>query len=320
MIDRRAVTDDRQRERGERMAGPPPRPLQAVPGEMRLGPWFVIALAVATCLQVGPERVLAQSTGAGRLRQVGFDQHLDAQVPVDLPFRDEMGRTVTLAQYLGKKPVILTLVYYNCPMLCTIELNGLVRSLKVVTPSVGRDFEIITVSIHPDETPALASAKKEAYLKRYGRAGAAAGWHFLTGEEPSIRRLAQAMGFRYVYDPKSNQYAHPAGITMLTPRGRIARYLFGIEYPARDLQFGLIDSSSGKIGSPIERLLLICYHYDPATGVYTFAIMNLLRVLGSATVLALATFMLVMFRRDWRTGRALVSGDEAGSPTLDMRE
>lgn len=275
---------------------------------------IVVAIVAPFAL---PATVLAQATSAGMLRQVAFDQHLDTRIPLELPFRDEAGRTVTLRQYFGKKPVILTLVYYNCPMLCTVELNGLVRSLKVMTPTVGKEFDIVTVSIHPQETPALASAKKSRYLNTYGRPGASAGWHFLTGDEPSIRRLAQAVGFHYVYDPRSDQFAHPAGITMLTPEGRIARYFFGIEYPARDLQFGLIDSSSGRTGSPIERLLLICYHYDPTTGVYTFAIMNVLRILGTATALTLASFMFVMFRRDWRKERVVAADRAPGVISVD---
>ncbi len=234
------------------------------------------------------------------LDRVAFDQNLDAQVPLDLTFRDESGRTVRLGDYVHDRPVILTLVYYRCPLLCGQELNGLARSLKPLSLDVGKDFQVVTVSIDPTETPELAAAKKANYMKRYGRPGAENGWHFLTGDAESIAALAGTVGFRYTYNPDTKLYAHAAGLVVLTPKGRIARYFYGIDFPAKDLQYSLIDASSGKIGSPIARLLLLCYHYDPATGQYTLAVVNVLRVLGTATVLALGTFMLVMFRRDRR--------------------
>jgi protein SCO1/2 len=234
------------------------------------------------------------------LRQVGFDQYLDSQVPLDLVFRDEAGRPVRLAEFLGSRPVILTLNYYNCPMLCTVELNALLRSLQVVPFDVGREFAVVTVSIDPAETPALAAAKKAGYLRRYGRASGPAGWHFLTGEEPSIRKLAGAVGFRYAFDPKSGQFAHPAGFVVLTPQGRVARYFYGLDYPPRDLRLALVEASASKIGSAVDQILLVCFHYDPSTGRYNFAVMSILRVFCAATLLALATFMLVMFRRDRR--------------------
>jgi protein SCO1/2 len=234
------------------------------------------------------------------LSQVGFDQNLNAQLPLDLAFRDEAGRTVTLGEYFGKRPVIVNLVYYECPMLCTLELTELARSLKPVAFNPGQEFEIVTVSIDPGEQPALAAAKKHRYLELYGRKGAEVGWHFLTGDESSIKRLAQTVGFRYAYDPTSDQYAHPAGIIMATPQGRISRYFYGLNYPARDLRLGLIEASAGKIGAPIDRLLLLCFHYDPNTGRYNFAIMSVLRILGTGTVLGLGTFMFVMYRRDRR--------------------
>jgi protein SCO1/2 len=253
--------------------------------------------------------LLAATAGAKEesrniLDRVGFDQHLDAQVPLDLPFRDESGRTVRLGDYFGARPVILTLVYYRCPMLCGQELNGLARSLKPLSLDVGRDFEVITVSISPDETPDLAAAKKRAYMERYGRPGAERGWHFLTGDAEAIASLARTVGFRYTYNPQTKLYAHAAGLAVLTPRGRIARYFYGIDFPAKDLQFALIEASAGKIGSPIARLLLLCYHYDAATGKYTLAVVALLRVLGTATALALGTYLVVMFRRERRASRA----------------
>jgi protein SCO1/2 len=244
----------------------------------------------ASCAQ-GSERIL---------HQVGFDQNLDAQIPLDLVFRDEAGRPVVLGELLGTRPVILTLNYYNCPMLCTVELNALLRSLQVLPFDVGREFAVVTVSIDPKETPALAAAKKAGYLRRYGRSGGTAGWRFLTGEEPSIQRLTQAVGFRYAFDSKSGQFAHPAGFVVLTPEGRIARYFYGLDYPPRDLRLALVEASAHKIGSAVDQVLLVCFHYDPSTGRYNVAVMSILRVFCALTAVGLATFMLCMFRRDRR--------------------
>jgi protein SCO1/2 len=237
------------------------------------------------------------------LEKVGFDQKLDAQVPLDLAFRDESGRTVRLGDYFQKRPVILTLVYYNCPLLCTQVLNGLGRGIKPLALGVGKDFEIVTVSINPEETPELAARKKAAYLARYDRDGAEHGWHFLTGRQPEIEALARAVGFRYIYNPQSKLYTHAAGLVIVTPQGRAARYLFGVEFAPRDLQFGLMEASAGRIGSPIQQLVLLCYDYNAATGKYTLAIVRIIRVLGSATALALAIFLIVMFRRERRAAR-----------------
>jgi protein SCO1/2 len=242
---------------------------------------------------------LAQNERPALLRDVGIDQRLNEQVPLDLRFRDEAGRTVRLGDYFGRKPVILALVYYECPMLCTEVLNGLVGSLKVLSFDVGNQFTVVTVSFNPRETPALAAAKKAAYLGRYARPGAAGGWHFLTGEEPSIAALTRAVGFHYTYDPKTNQYAHAAGIMVLTPQGKISRYFYGIEYAPRDLRLGLVEASANKIGSPIDQLLLFCYHYDPAIGKYSAIVMNFVRLGGVITMLALGTLILVLLRRDW---------------------
>ena len=255
------------------------------------------AARLTLLLVLMPAPAWAQGVTGGTLKQVAFDQNLDAQVPLDLSFRDESGRAVRLADYFGKKPVILTLVYYRCPLLCGLELQGLARSLKPLAMSAGDQFEIVTISIDPEETPDLAAAKKAAYLQRYGRPGAERGWHFLTGKAPEITRLARTAGFRYVYDPRSTLYTHAAGLVVLTPPGRIARYFYGIDYPPRDLQFALMEASARRIGSPIARVLLFCYHYDAATGKYTLAVFRLTQVLGIATVLALASYMLVMFRR-----------------------
>jgi protein SCO1/2 len=234
------------------------------------------------------------------LKKVEFDQNLDALLPLDTPLRDESGREVQFGDYFGKKPVVVLFVYFECPMLCTLELNGLVRNLRALSMTAGREFEIVTVSIDPKETPRLASAKKGRYLKIYNRPGAEAGWHFLTGAEGSVRRLAGVAGFRYEYDPNSGQYAHPAGLIVATPQGRISRYIYGVDFPASNLRWALVEASAGKIGSPVDKVLLMCFHYDPATGRYNFAVMTLLRVLGVATACGLAAYMTVMIRRERR--------------------
>ena len=255
-------------------------------------------LGVVLGLALAAPAARGQGSSGTILSRVGFDQNLDSRVPLDLVFRDETGRAVRLGEYFGARPVVLTLVYYRCPMLCGLELQGLARSLKPLSLSAGKDFDLVTVSIDPAETPALAAAKKANYLKRYGRPGAGRGWHFLTGDKEPIARLARAVGFRYTYNPQSQQFAHAAGLVILTPAGRIARYFYGIDFPAKDLQFGLIDASAGKIGSPIARLLLLCYHYDPTTGKYTLAIVTVLRALGTATALAVGAYIVVMLRRE----------------------
>lgn len=286
---------------------------QAGPGATRMTLWRACvagALLVPSLLGAAPAEPTAPGplgaapkTPPGILASVGFDQNLGDQVPLDLPFRDETGRTVTLGDFFGEKPVILTLNYYECPMLCTLELNALARSLKPLTFSAGKEFEVVTVSIDPREKPALAAAKKRGYLARYGREGADKGWHFLTGDQASIERLAKAVGFRYAYDEKSGQYAHAAGVTVVTPRGKIARYFYGLDYPAKDLRLGLVEASAGKIGTPIDQLMLYCFHYDPTTGKYNFVVMSVLRVLGVATAAGLGTFMFVTVRREKRPAR-----------------
>jgi len=267
---------------------------------------FALVLLVASLPVTAAAREPAPTPRAtsdiapGLFQKVRFDQNLDALLPLDVPLCDERGKAVTLGAYFGRRPVIVNLVYYECPMLCNEVLNSLLRSLNALEFNVGKEFEVVTVSIDPGETPALAARKKASYLKRYGRAGAKEGWHFLTGQEASIRRLAGAVGFHYVYDPQSDQYAHPAGIAIATPQGRIARYYFGISYPARDLRLSLVEAAAGKIGSPMDQILLLCFHYDPRTGKYNVAIMNVIRLLGCLTLASLGTFMFVMFRRDRR--------------------
>jgi protein SCO1 len=231
----------------------------------------------------------------GLLAAVAFEQRLNEPVPLDLAFRDEAGNAVQLGDYLGRKPVILTLNYYECPMLCPLVLEGLVRSLRALSFAIGEQFDVVTVSINPGETAALAAEAEARYIRGYGRPNAAAGWHFLTGDEASIRQLTQAVGFRYVYDSGKDQYAHAAGIMVLTPQGRISRYFYGIEFSPRDLRLALVEAAANAIGSPVDRLLLFCYHYDPATGRYTLVVRRVLQLASLATVLSLAGFMVVMF-------------------------
>ena len=230
------------------------------------------------------------------LKEVGIDQKLNDSVPLDLMFRDERGNAVELAKYFGSKPVILTLVYYDCPMLCTQVLNGLDRSLKGIPLDLGSDFNVVTVSIDPTEKPVLAEAKQAVYTGMYGRPGAKEGWHFLTGNEPEIKQLANAVGFRYAYDADSKQYAHASAIMILTPEGKISRYLYGIQYPERDLRLGLVDASEGKIGSPVDQILLFCYHYDPHTGKYGLFVSRLIKLGGLLTVLIGGFFLILLFR------------------------
>jgi len=239
-----------------------------------------------------------EATPAELLSQVGFDQRLDQQVPLDLTFRDEAGQVVRLGSYFGQKPVILSLVYYHCTTLCPLILDGLVKSLDGISFDLGKQFNVLSVSIDPREGPAEAAAKKAQFLPRYGRPGAEGGWHFLTGEAPAIQQLTQAIGFRYAYDAKTDDFAHPAGIVILTPQGKVSRYFYGIDFSARDLRLGLIEADAGKIGNPIDQVLLYCYHYDPATGKYGFIVMNAIRLLGLATVLVLGIFIAVMLRRE----------------------
>jgi protein SCO1/2 len=238
------------------------------------------------------------------LEQVGLDQKLGEQVPLGLEFRDESGRTVHLRDYFGERPVVLTLVYYECPMLCSLILNGTVRALRTLEFTVGREFDVLTVSIDPDETPELAAAKRTEYLSSYRREGAEKGWHFLTGREDQIRPLADSVGFRYAFDPASGEYAHAAGIMVLTPEGKVARYFYGVEYSPRDLKLGLIEASEKKIGSPVDQLLLLCYHYNPLTGRYNFAVMTAVRVGGALTVLGIVALLWTLIRRERKSGSA----------------
>jgi protein SCO1/2 len=232
------------------------------------------------------------------VRGVGIDQNLNAQIPLELTFKDETGQTVRLGNYFRQKPVVLALVYYECPMLCNMVLNGLTTSMEHITLDLGRDYDVVTVSFNPRETWQLAAAKKANYVEKYKGKGTVEGWHFLTGQEENIKRLADAAGFHYKYDPISKQFAHASGIMVITPEGRIARYFYGIEYKPRDFRLGLVEASQHKIGSPVDAFMLFCYHYDPMTGKYGLVIANVTRVLGSATVIGLGMLLFVLIRRD----------------------
>jgi len=236
------------------------------------------------------------------LREVGFDQNLNRQVPLDTVFADETGQSITLGSFVGSRPVVLALVYYGCPMLCTQTLNSLASTLGALSIAPGRDFEVLTVSFDPREKPELARAKKATYIERTGHPEFAGGWHFLTGEPSSIARVTQAAGFRYVWDDSAQQYAHPTGIIVLTSDGRIARYLFGIDYGPRDLRLAILDAKANKASSPIEKALLYCYHYDLTTGRYSLAIMRVVQVASIGTVLSLLALIVVLRRREHRVG------------------
>ena len=231
------------------------------------------------------------------LKEIGIDQRLNEMLPLDVPLRDEAGRPVRLGDYFGRRPVILALVYYNCPMLCTQVLNGLVGALNVMSLDAGRDFDVVAVSFDARETPAMAAAKKDAYLSRYKRRNAAAGWHFLTGDAASIERLTKAAGFRFRYDKDRDQFAHASAVMVATPDGRLARYFYGIEYPPRDLRLGLVEASAGRIGTPVDQVLLYCFHYDPASGKYGAVIVNIIRLAGAATLVVLGLSLWMMSRR-----------------------
>ena len=282
---------------------------------LHLGKAVSSVLSVSTVVALFVAPAFAQMTGApapgfkrevgqpasaipAPLREIGFDQNIDQRVPLDTTFRNEAGATVRLGDYFGSRPVVLVFAYYDCPMLCTQVINGLSSALGVMSLNPGKDFEIVTVSFNPHDTPASATAKKAVYLERYRRPGAAEGWHFLTGDQPQIDRLTKAAGFRYAWDAETKQFAHPSGVIVLTPDGRLSKYLFGIEYGPRDLRFGIVEASEGKVGTPVDALLLYCYHYDPMTGRYGLAIMRAIRLAGAATVLAMGAFIFVMVRKE----------------------
>jgi len=240
------------------------------------------------------------------LGNVRFDQKLGAQIPLGLPFRDESGKAVTLGQYFKPgHPVVLNLVYYDCPLLCTQALNGTASALQVLKLNIGKDYEVVTVSFDPREKPELAAAKKKAYVLRLNKPGAEQGWHFLTGDQASIQKLTETVGFHYQWDEAAQQYAHATGLMVATPDGRLSHYFYGVEYPPEDLRLGLVEASSGKIGNPVDAVLLYCFHYDPRTGKYGVVITNIIRITGLLTVLIIGIFLIVMFRGEHKRQRII---------------
>jgi protein SCO1/2 len=261
----------------------------------------LVIVSPATAQDVGNYGKAPRTAETGlpdALREVAFDQKLGEKLPLDATFRDESGATVALADYFdGDKPVVLTLVYFECPMLCSLVLNGVVRSLRVLKFDVGKEFDMLTISIDPDETPELARAKKENYVGLYKREGAENGWHFLTGEQDAIQRVADAVGFRYTYDPQSDEFAHAAGIVVLTPDGVVSRYFYGVDFPPRDLRLGLVEATDGGVGNAIDQALLFCYRYDPESGTYSAVVFNILKIAAILTLVGLALLFYFLRRR-----------------------
>jgi protein SCO1 len=285
---------------------------------------FAVVLVIAACAAVASAQIPPPPSNAGTsadvTSRVGIDQKLASQVPLDTVFKDETGRTVTLRDYFKpNKPVVLALVYYECPMLCTMTLNGMSAAFKPLNFNVGDEFEVVTISIDPKETPAQAAAKKKSYVRSYGRQSAERGWHFLTGDESQIKQVAESVGFRYFYDDKSKQYAHASGIMLLTPEGKVSRYFYGLEYSARDLRLGVVEASSNKVGSLAEQVMLLCFHSDPMKGKYGFWVMGSLRVAAVLVLLSLGTFILFHVRRDRRARRVVAVDPGAGGfPVLNV--
>ncbi|HKF46792.1 MAG TPA: SCO family protein [Terracidiphilus sp.] len=266
-----------------------------------------IVFAAALPAQVssyGDKEMGPANTKTDLLNKVGIAQHLNYQLPLNLAFTDDTGKQIELASYFGKKPAILALVYYQCPMLCSEELNGLVSALLMVDEKPGRDFNIVVVSIDPSEGTDLAAAKKRSYIKRYGDPTTADGWHFLTGTQPNIDALTDAVGFKYVRIPgpdgKLTQFAHASSIQLVTPEGKLAQYYMGVEYSPKDLRLGLAETSRGQIGSPVDNILTYCYHYDPGTNKHSLIVARVVQAGGLVTVVCLGSFMFLMFRRDYR--------------------
>lgn len=264
---------------------------------MRLRVFLPLALLAAGAAAQGavdPQQM------PGELKKVRFDQRLGAELPLDAAFVDEDGRSVVLGDYFGARPVVLTFVYYDCPMLCTLALNGLASSLGVVDLDVGREIEVVAVSFDPGEGPAEARAAKAAALARFGRPESASGWHFLTGGEDQIARLTEAAGFAYTYLPEDDEYAHTSGIVIATPQGEISKYFFGIEYPPKDVRLALVEASSSRIGTVVDQVLLYCFRFDPEQGKYTAATLRIVRLFGALTVLALALYLGTTWYRERR--------------------
>jgi protein SCO1 len=295
------------------------RRLRAEAARMPATTWFLVVVAMVSAFvtaaplsaqipgapsqpghTVGPGGVSSALPKA--LQDIGFDQKLGNQVPLDARFTDDAGTGVRFGDYFGARPVVLMMAYYNCPMLCPMALNGLAESLRMLSLEAGRDFDVAVVSIDPREEPPLAAERKAVFLKRYERPDATSAVHFLTGEQTSIARVAGAVGFRYAWDEVTKQFAHPTGVIVVTPEGRVSRYLFGVDYGPRDLRLALVEASAGRIGTPVDALLLYCYHYDPQTGRYGFAVMAAVRILGAVTVLAIGAYIFVTVRKEKRSG------------------
>jgi protein SCO1/2 len=256
------------------------------------------AAVLLPALLAAPPAARAEDSRPPAVRDVGFDQRLGEMLPLDAALRDETGRAVRLGDYFGRRPVVLSLAYYGCPMLCTLSLNGLASAMKTLSFDAGREFEVVTVSFEPKETPDQAAAARKTYLERYGRPAAAGGWHFLTGDAAAVAAVTRSVGFRFAWDEETRQYAHPTGIVVATPEGRIARYLYGVEYAPKDLRFALVEASAGRVGTPVDQLLLYCYQYDPVRGRYGAAILRTVRFLGILTVVGLITLIGVLRYRE----------------------
>lgn len=278
---------------------------------------------LAVCALLGAAALASAQTGPGGvaarpldpvtkrpvlLADVRFDQKLDAQVPGDLPFKDDLGNTVRLADYFGKRPVVLALVYFECPMLCSQVLTDLVSALGVLSFNPGTEFDVVAVSFNAKETPGLAAAKKATYMERFGRPGTEGGFHFLTGDEATIARLTETVGFKFAWDEDIKQYAHATGLVVLTPDGRVSKYIYGLEYSPRDLRLALVEASERKIGSAVDTILLYCYHYDPTTGKYGLVAMRTVQIAGLLVIAAMVTFWIVMWRASKRPGPSSPGG------------
>jgi protein SCO1/2 len=262
---------------------------------------MLIAPAVARGQGMGmpaPPEINPVSKKPAILDKVGIDQKIGQQLPLDVVFKDETGRDVRLGEYFGTRPVVMALAYYECPMLCTQVINGMTGALKTLSFEAGKDFDVVVISINPVERPTLAAQKKANYLKQYARPETAGGWHFLTGSELSIKAVADAIGFRYAYDDQIGQYAHGAAIYVATPKGIIARYFLGVEFPPTHLRYALVEASNNKLGTIADQVLLLCYHYDPATGKYGVVILRAVRIGGVLTVAAFLAFLFVSLRRE----------------------
>jgi protein SCO1 len=246
----------------------------------------------------GGRSAIAASQMPLALQNVGFEPELNAQMPLDLAFRDERGKNVMLRDYFGHKPVVLAFVYYSCPMLCDQVQQGVVGSLRMISFNPGRDYDVVFISFDPSETPEMAAAKKKLDVKHFHRPETETGWHFLTGSKESVEAVTKAANFRYSFDNKSNTFAHASGVLLLTPDGRISRYFYGVEYPGRDMRLGLVDASAGKIGSPVDHVLLFCFHYDPSTATYSASILKLVRLGGVLTILGLVMGFVIFRRRE----------------------